>query len=243
MADRRVALVTGGTRGLGRAITERLVADGWSVLATYRSDHDSAHRLTSMLPGLGVARGDVALTADCERVVAEAIDRFGQLDHLVCAGAIAAESPVADMSDEAWDSVVTTNLGGTFRTIRAALTPITASPRGRIVVLSSVAATMGSAGRASYAASKAGLLGLVKTVAAEVAATGTTVNLVIPGPTVDTGMHDATDPAFNAAIARRIPLHRLGRPEETAHIVRSLLDDLAGFTTGASVTVDGGLSM
>jgi NAD(P)-dependent dehydrogenase (short-subunit alcohol dehydrogenase family) len=243
MVDKRVALVTGGTRGLGRAISERLVNDGWSVLATYRSDRTTAEQFAASHENLEVIASDMALTADCDRAVQQAVELFGQLDHVVCAAAIAFDGLVVDTTDDDWDSVVATNLGGTFRTMRAALPHLTASGHGRIVVISSVAATMGSAGRAAYAASKAGLLGLVKTVAAEVATTGTTVNLVIPGPTAETGMTDATDPAFNAAIARRIPMKRLGRADETAHIVRSLLDDLAGFTTGASVTVDGGLSM
>lgn len=243
MSDGPVALVTGGTRGIGRAVTERLVADGWSVLATYRRDDDAANALAAGLDRLVVRKADVAATADCEAAVAAAVGAFGHLDHLVGCAAISRDAPVADLRDEDWDAVLATNLSGAFRMARAALGAITASPRGRIVTVSSVAATMGNAGQASYAAAKAGLLGLTRTLARELAPTGTTVNLVVPGPTRGTGMTADADPAFVEAIERRIPLHRLGRPEEVAHAVRSLLDDLAAFTTGASVTVDGGLSM
>ncbi len=243
MDDTRVALVTGGTRGIGRAISERLIADGWSVLATYLNDATSANALAAQHDRLCVLRADVSSSADCDRSIAETVDRFGQLDHLVGSAGITRDALIRDLRDDDWDAVLATNLSGPFRMARAAIDSISASPRGRIVTISSVAATMGNAGQGAYAASKAGLLGLTRTLARELAATGTTVNLVIPGPTDDTGITDRTDAAFVAAIARKIPLRRLGRPEETAHAVRSLLDDLAAFTTGSVVVVDGGLSM
>ena len=243
MAEGRVALVAGGTRGIGRAITERLLADGWSVLATYRSDDSAATELAAANPRLVVRRADIASADECAHAVAAAIDRFGALDHLVCNAAISRDSRVADTADDDWNAVVDTNLSGVFRMIRAALPAISTSSNGRIVSISSVAATMGNVGQAAYAASKAGLLGLTRTLAREVAAKGVTVNLVVPGPIAETGMTAETDDAFVAAISRKIPLHRLGRPEEVAHAVRFLLDDLSAFTTGSDVTVDGGLSM
>jgi acetoacetyl-CoA reductase/3-oxoacyl-[acyl-carrier protein] reductase len=238
-----VAIVTGGTRGIGRAVTERLVHDGWSVVATYLTDDASASSLEAAHPGLVTRRADVASTQDCDAVVADAVRRFGGLDHLVGCAAISRDSPAAVLSDANWEAVLETNLSGTFRMIRASLGALTKSPRGRIVTLSSVAAAMGSDGQAAYAASKAGLVGLSRTLARELATSGTTVNLVVPGPTEDTGLTAAADPAFVAAIARKIPMQRLGRPEEVAHAVRFLLDDLSAFTTGTTVTVDGGLSM
>jgi len=241
--DGPVALVTGGTRGIGRAITERLLSDGWSVLATYHSDDVGAEALRAHHPRLAVRRSDSACTVDCDAAVADVLQRFGHLDHLVASASTTRNRAVVDLTDEEWDGVIATNLSGSFRMARAALGAISASPRGRIVMVSSVAATMGNANQGAYAASKAGLLGLARSLARELAPTGTTVNLVVPGPTESTGMTADYNPAFVAAIARKIPLQRLGRPEETAHAVRMLLDDLAAYITGSSVVVDGGLSM
>ena len=243
MADTPVALVAGGTRGIGRAVTERLLHDGWAVLATYRSDARAATMLAANHERCVVRRSDIASTEDCGDAVRATLARFGALDHLVCNAAISSDSRVAATTDDDWNAVLDTNLSGVFRMIRAALPAISESASGRIVTISSVAATMGNVGQVAYAASKAGLLGLTRTLAREIAAQGITVNLVAPGPTADSGMTAATDDAFVAAISRKIPIRRLGRPEEIAHAVRFLLDDLAAFTTGSVVTVDGGLSM
>jgi NAD(P)-dependent dehydrogenase (short-subunit alcohol dehydrogenase family) len=243
MAERRVALVSGGTRGIGRAITERLLADGWSVMATYLNDTAAASELAAQLPGLQVLRSDASNPADCAQAVEECTRHFGQLDHVVSVAGITRDVQLAQLSDQDWDDVLATNLSGPFRLVRAAIPAISASPRGRIVVISSVAAMMGNAQQGAYAASKAGLVGLTKTLARELARSGTTVNLVVPGPTADSGITAATDPAFVEAITRKIPLHRLGRPAEMAHAVRFLLDDLSAFTTGTAIVVDGGLSM
>lgn len=243
MNDTRVALVSGGTRGIGRAITQRLLADGWSVLATYVHDEASANALAEQHPGLQVLRSDASSAAECAVAVAECLRHFGQLDHVVSVAGITRDVRLGELSDDDWDDVLATNLSGPFRLARAAMPSVTASPRGRIVMISSVAAMMGNAQQGAYSASKAGLVGLTKTLARELARSGTTVNLVVPGPTADTGITAGTDPAFVAAIERKIPLHRLGRPAEVAHAVRFLLDDLSAFTTGTSVVVDGGLSM
>lgn len=243
MTATRVALVTGGTRGIGRAISERLLADGWSVVASYRSDDENAAGFGRSHDRLAVRRSDVRSSTDCRDLVDEVLARFGQLDHLVGSAAISRDALATDLSDEDWDAVLATNLTGAFRMARATLGPIAASERGRIVTLSSVAGSMGNAGQVAYAAAKAGLVGLTRTLAREVASSGTTVNLVVPGPTADTGITAETDPAFVQAIARKIPLGRLGRPDEIAHAVRWLLDDRSAFVTGTAVVVDGGLSM
>ena len=243
MSASRVAVVSGGTRGLGRAITDHLLADGWSVLVTYLSDTATAEALTGSHPRLSVLRADTGSSVDCRRAVDATVERFGQLDHVVAAAGITRDGPLATLSDDDWDAVLATNLSGPFRLVRAAIPHITTRRHGRIVIVSSVAATMGNANQGAYAASKAGLLGLTKTLARELASTGTTVNLVIPGPTAETGITAETDPAFVAAITRKIPVHRLAHPDDTAFAVRTLLDDRAGYITGTSVVVDGGLSM
>lgn len=243
MSATRVAVVSGGTRGIGRAITDCLLADGWSVVATYLSDVATAEEVAGTHPRLRVLRADTGSSLDCGRAIDEAVERFGRLDHVVAAAGVTRNAPLATLSDDDWDAVLTTNLSGPFRLARAAIPHIIASEHGRIVIVSSVAATMGSANQGAYAASKAGLLGLAKTLARELATTGTTVNLVIPGPTADTGITAETDPAFVAAITRKIPLRRLAQPGDTAYAVRTLLDDRAGHITGTSVVVDGGLSM
>ncbi len=243
MTNGPVAIVTGGTRGIGRAVCERLLADGWSVMATYLSDDEGAARFAETSDRLAVRRSDVGVSSDCAAAVEAVLECFGQLDHLVSAAAISRDAPALDLIDEDWDAVLATNLTGAFRIARAAMAPITASPRGRIVTLSSVAGGMGNPGQVAYASAKAGLIGLTRTLAREVAASGTTVNLVVPGPTAGTGMTAEASPAFVRAIERKIPLGRLARPEEVAHAVRWLLDDLSSFVTGSTVTVDGGLSM
>lgn len=239
----RVAIVTGGTRGIGRAISERLLDDGWSVMATFHTDHDNAAAFAAGREMLAVRRMATSDAAECGAIVAEAVQRFGQLDHLVCNAAISRDARVSDLDDSDWDDVIDANLSTVFRVVRAALGPIEASNAGRVVMVSSVAATMGNVGQAAYAASKAGLLGLTRTLARELAASGATVNLVVPGPTADTGMTANAEASFVQAVIRKIPLRRLGRPAEVAHAVRFLLDDLAAFTTGSTVIVDGGLSM
>lgn len=241
--DAPVAVVTGGTRSIGAAIVDRLLADGWHVVATYAHDDLSAEAFASARERVTVVDADAASAADSSRLVAETMEALGRLDHLVVNAAITRDAPIRDLTEADWDAVVATNLTGTFHLVRAAIDAITASPRGRIVCISSVAAVMGSAQQGAYAASKAGLTGLVRTIARELAPSGVTANLVVPGPIEQTGMTGGTDPAFVAAITRRIPLQRLGRAAEVAHAVRYLLDDDAAFVTGSSVVVDGGISM
>lgn len=238
-----VALVAGGTRGIGAAIIERLASDGWQVIGMYANDPGAAAALADRFDHVVVTRADVTSADACRDAVQLTIDTFGQLDHVVDCAAISRDEKVGSLTDEDWDAVIATNLTGAFRLTRAALPYVNASVRGRIVFVSSVAAVMGNATQAAYAASKAGLLGLARSLAREVESAGTTVNLVLPGPTADTGLTARTDPAFVKAIERKIPLRRLGRPAEVAHAVRYLLDDRAGYVTGTSMVVDGGLSM
>ena len=243
MLQNDIALVTGASRGIGQAIAKALAGAGAKVIGTATTEAGAAG-ITSWLGGNG--RGavlDVGVAASIDALLGDLDTRAEMPTILVNNAAITRDTLLLRMKPEDWDAVIATNLSGTFRMARAALGAVSASARGRIVMVSSVAATMGNANQGAYAASKAGLLGLARSLARELAATGTTVNLVVPGPTEATGMTVDYNPAFVAAIARKIPLQRLGRPEETAHAVRMLLDDLASYITGTAVVVDGGLSM
>ena len=236
-----VAIVTGGTRGLGRAIVDRLLADGWRVLAVSASGEWGGSP-PGASENVAVRATEIRDGVSCAAAVADAIERWGALDHLVNNAAIARDAPFADLTSNDWNAVIGTNLTGTFNMTKAALAAIVRSERGRIVNIGSVAATMGSTHQVNYSAAKAGLAGFTRALAREVAASGTTVNIVVPGPTM-TGMGQDTSASFSDVLIRKTPLRRLGRSEETAHAVRFLLDDLSGFITGTTITVDGGLSM
>jgi NAD(P)-dependent dehydrogenase (short-subunit alcohol dehydrogenase family) len=242
----QVAVVTGGTRGIGAAISERLLAEGVSVTAVFAGNDDAAARFTSAMadhPGeLTVRRADVADPATCRAVVDDVVRVHGRLDHLVNNAGILVESPVRSMTVDDWDRALSVNLSASFHLAQAAFEPMIAARFGRIVNISSVTALMGSPVEAGYGAAKAGLHGLSRSLARSVARKGITVNVVVPG-VFETDMTLAMDPADQAAIKAMIPLGRRGEPAELAHAVMFLLDERAGFVTGSVVTVDGGMSM
>jgi len=242
----QVALVTGGTRGIGAAISERLLAEGASVTAVYAGNNDAAQRFADGMAGqpgeLTVRRADIAGPATCRAVVDDVVRAHGRLDHLVNNAGILVESRVRSMSVDDWDRALSVNLSASFYLAQAALEPMIAQRFGRIVNISSVTALMGSPVEAGYGAAKAGLHGLSRSLARSVARKGVTVNVVVPG-VFETDMTLAMDPADQAAIKAMIPLGRRGEPAELAHAVMFLLDERAGFVTGSVVTVDGGMSM
>ena len=242
----RVAVVTGGTRGIGAAITELLAADGARVAAVYAANHDAARELAGRLTAAGgsvsVHPGDVGDPEFCQGLVARLVAQRGRVDWLVNNAGLLIENSVTRMSREQWDDALRVNLSAPFQLAQAVIAPMTAQGSGRIVNIGSVTAAMGNPVEAGYGAAKAGLLGLTRSLARAVARKGITVNLVVPG-VFETEMTASMRPEAREAIRAMIPLGRRGDPRELAHAVRFLLSDEAGYITGSVVTVDGGLSM
>jgi acetoacetyl-CoA reductase len=242
----RVALVTGGTRGIGAAITQALAESGAAVAAGYSRGKESAEKFRGQMEGKGatvsIHQGRVDDAADCDRVVAEVIGRFGRIDYLVNNAGITVDKTVRKMTCEDWRQVLDVNLSGAFQMTKAVLEHMIERGSGRIVNISSVIGETGNIGQANYAASKAGLFGFTKSLALEMAQRGITVNCVAPG-FIQTEMVAAIPQTALAKVIEKIPERRLGRPEEVARVVRFLLEDDSSYITGAVYAVNGGLDM
>ena len=242
----RVSIVTGGTRGIGAAISDRLVREGAHVAAIYASNSAAADALVSQLSGgagsVSIHQADIGDVDACRAVVAAVLDAQGRIDHLVNNAGLLVENRARNMTLEEWDSAIRVNLSASFYLTQAVLGPMLERGFGRIVNVSSVTALMGSPVEAGYGAAKAGLFGLSRSVAREVARRGITVNTVVPG-VFETDMTNSMTPESQDAIRKMIPLGRRGDPAELAHAVAFLLDERAAYLTGSVVTVDGGLSM
>lgn len=242
----RVAIVTGGTRGIGAAVTRRLVVAGAHVAAVYATNDDAAAELAAELAGetgsVSLHRVDIGDGDACRSLVDEVVADHGRIDHLVNNAGLLIESSARRMTSDEWDRAITVNLSASFHLSQAVLEPMTQRSFGRIVMVSSVTAVMGNPVEAGYGAAKAGLFGLSRSLARAVARRGITVNVVVPG-VFETDMTNAMDPAAQDAIRQMIPMGRRGDPDEMAHAVTYLLDEAAGYATGSVVTVDGGLSM
>ena len=242
----RVAIVTGGTRGIGAAISELLAADGTHVAAVYAGNHDAARELAGRIGAAGgsvsVHRGDVADPGFCRTLVTGLVADRGRVDYLVNNAGLLIENSVSRMTQDQWEQALQVNLSAPFHLAQAVIGPMTELRSGRIVNIGSVTAAMGNPVEAGYGAAKAGLLGLTRSLARAVARKGITVNLVVPG-VFDTEMTASMRPEAQEAIRAMIPLGRRGGPRELAAAVRFLLSDEASYITGSVLTVDGGLSM
>jgi NAD(P)-dependent dehydrogenase (short-subunit alcohol dehydrogenase family) len=239
----RVAVVTGGTRGLGAALSSALVARGVSVVAAFRSDRASASALRQHCGDrLHPSQIDVTQPAACRSLIEKVVTEHGRLDYLVnCAGAVH-EAKVAELEAAAWEASLAVNLSAAFYLSQAALIPMKAQHFGRIVNVGSVSGSMGSPFQVDYAAAKSGLIGLTRSLARASARADVTVNCVILGG-FDTDLLDDLTLTARSRVEASVPIGRFGQPREFAHAVLSLLDDDASYVTGATLTVDGGLSM
>jgi 3-oxoacyl-[acyl-carrier protein] reductase len=242
----RVALVTGSTRGIGRAIAESLAAAGASVAVTGRDQARADAVAVEIAATHGVtARGyacDVGEIAQCSALV-EAVEKdFGSLDVLVNNAGLTRDNLIMRLKDEDWDTVIDANLRGAFATCRAASRGMMKRRAGRVINLASVVGIMGNKGQVNYAASKAGLIGLTKSLARELGSRGVCANVVAPGY-IDTDMTAAMPAEAKAALSSSIPLERLGTPADIAAMVTFLASDQAAYITGQVFVVDGGLAM
>jgi NAD(P)-dependent dehydrogenase (short-subunit alcohol dehydrogenase family) len=256
--DGRTALVTGGSRGIGAAISRSLASQGATVAAGYSSNRERAEEFVEEMTRGGAQasahQGNVGAPEDCERVIREVIDQHGALDILVNNAGITQDRPVLKMSVDDWHKVLRVNLSGAFYMSKPALEHMIERGTGRIINISSIIGQMGNIGQANYAASKSGLFGLTMTMAREAAfaleragkldnkGIGLTVNAVAPGFT-ETEMLDAVPEKVLDKIRAQIPLRRLGRPEEIARVVHFLAADASSYITGQVWSVNGGMDM
>jgi 3-oxoacyl-[acyl-carrier protein] reductase len=241
-AEDGCALVTGASRGIGAATALALAEGGWPVAVNYRADEDGARATAARIEEVGgtavTAEGDVSDSAAVDAIFAQLEERFGRVSVLVNNAGIRADGLTPMIRDEQWTAVLQTNLSAAFWTCRRAIAPMIRARFGRIVNIASIVGPcVANPGQANYAAAKAGLVGLTRTVAREVAHRGVTANAVAPG-FVDTQLTEDVDPAF----LKGVPARRAGTPEEVAACVSFLASRQAAYVTGAMLTVDGGMT-
>ena len=240
------ALVTGGSRGIGRAIVLRLATQGADVAITYKGNAAAAADTAAAVEALGrralSVQGDVRDIETAESVVKATLEAFGKVDILVNNAGITRDDLIMRMSAEAWREVLETNLFGAFYMLKAVTRPMLKAKRGRIVNITSVSGQAGQMGQANYSSAKAGLIGLTKAAARELASRSITVNAVAPGFVLTELTQDLPE-ALQAEITSRTPLGRFGTPEEIAQAVAFLASDDAAYITGQVLAVDGGLVM
>jgi NAD(P)-dependent dehydrogenase (short-subunit alcohol dehydrogenase family) len=243
-AARRVAIVTGGTRGIGAAITRALARDGIHVAAVYAHDRQTAtnfyRELAAEEVSVSLHQANIANPGDCTRLAHEVLHQLGRVDYLVNNAGINRDRTAVKMFALQWEEVIRTDLSGTFYLTQAVLPHMIERGFGRIVNMSSIVGQMGNFGQVNYAAAKAGLFGMTKVLALETAEKGITVNCIAPGA-IETEMTALVPPDILKSIIERIPMHRQGSPEDVAHVVRFLLDDRAAYITGATIPVNGGM--
>ncbi len=242
----KTVIITGGARGIGKAAALKLASLEANLVINYLGNDKAASETEEACKQLGaeilLIKGDVASAEQCEKIAAAALERFGRIDVLINNAGITRDGLLMRMEEKDFDSVINTNLKGTFLMTKAVSRQMLKQRYGRIINMASVVGLTGNQGQANYSASKAGVIGLTKSFALEVAAKGITVNAVAPG-FIETDMTDAmTDAAIEAAKAL-IPAKRMGSPEDVAEVIAFLASEQSGYITGQTVCVDGGMCM
>jgi len=244
--NERVALVTGGTRGIGAAISTHLAQHGARIAAVYNRNTQAAEDFLKEASNKGLSvslhQANVGNVGDCQRVVHEVLHQYGRIDYLVNNAGVTHDRTAVKMWPVDWEQVIRVNLSGPFYMSQAVLPHMLERGFGRIVMISSYVGQVGRFGQANYAASKAGLFGLTKVLALETATKGVTVNCVVPGG-IKTEMSAAVPEEILKAAVDQIPMHALGEPDDVAEAVRYLVSDEAHYLTGTLLTVAGGLLM
>jgi len=247
--EKKVALVTGGARGIGRAIVEELFEQGYSVIFTYNSNKEKAEAFAKELTGRSTngktaeaVKMDVAIPAETSAELERIVASYGQLDVVVNNAGVTKDGLLMRMSEADWDLVLDTNLKGVFNVTKAAIRPMMSQKRGKIINITSVVGLSGNPGQANYCASKAGVIGFTKSIAKEVASRGITVNAIAPGY-IETDMTGKLTDVQKQAMLGIIPLKRAGKPTDVAKAVSFLASSGADYITGQTLIVDGGMTM
>lgn len=242
----KVAVVTGGSRGIGRAISTTLAAAGATVVVNYQRNAAAADETVAAITAADGAaisvQADVSVAEDVERLFKTVIEKYGTVDILVNNAGITRDTLLLRMKEDDFDAVIDTNLRGVYLCTKAALRPMTKARSGRIINITSVVGLIGNAGQSNYAAAKAGIIGFTRAVAREMASRNITVNAVAPGY-IETELTAGLGDQVRAAILEAIPLGRLGMPQDVANLVCFLASDAAAYITGQTLTVDGGMVM
>ena len=248
MTERRKALITGASRGIGRAICVKLASEGTDIVFSYRSGDEAASETVNLCREYGIEihaiKADVSNSEECERLIKEAVDLLGgRIDILVNnAGVVEYSSGLHDHTTAQWDKVLDTDLKGVFLMAREVSTIMMKQKYGRIINMSSVVGVMGNAGQVNYSASKAGVIGMTKSLARELASRHITVNAVAPGM-IETDMTGAMSDAVKEKVVENIPFKEMGKPEDIAETVAFLAGDGARYITGQVLCVDGGMAI
>jgi len=244
--ERRIAIVTGAVRGIGRAVAIQLAHDGFTVVVNYRGDEALANQVVAEIAGLGgeshAAQADVTDAEQVAGLLEGTLNAYGRIDALINNAGITRDTLLMRMSEADWDAVLTTNLKGAFLCSKAAIRPMMRQRAGAIVNLTSVVGLVGNAGQTNYAAAKAGLVGFTKSLAKEVGSRNITVNAVAPG-FIDTRLTDVLSDDIKDTARGQIPLGRFGTPEDVAGAVAFLVSPAARYITGHVLSVDGGMFM